>query len=80
MTSPKYKEKELTIMRALLSLISNGASISEIKASDIAREAGLGKGTLYNYFASKEDIFAKTIIYSCLLYTSHTATSPRCWV
>lgn len=64
MTSPKYKEKELTIMRALLSLISNGASISEIKASDIAREAGLGKGTLYNYFASKEDIFAKTIIYS----------------
>ncbi len=64
MISPKYKEKELTIMRALLDLISGGASIAEIKASDIADAAGIGKGTLYNYFTSKEDIFAKTIMYS----------------
>lgn len=64
MISPKYKEKELQIMRALLSLISSGAGIGEIKTSDIADAAGLGKGTLYNYFESKEDIFAKTIIYS----------------
>ncbi|MBC5649114.1 TetR/AcrR family transcriptional regulator [Christensenella tenuis] len=64
MTSPSYKEKELLIMRALLRLLSGGMSIAEIKASDIAQEAGIGKGTLYNYFDTKEEIFARTIIYS----------------
>ena len=64
MTSPSYKEKELLIMRALLRLLSGGMSIVEIKTSDIAREAGIGKGTLYNYFETKEDIFARTIVYS----------------
>ena len=57
MTSPSYKEKELLIMRALLRLLSGGMSIAEIKTSDIAQEAGIGKGTLYNYFDTKEDIF-----------------------
>lgn len=64
MTSPKYKEKELLIMHALLKLLSDGMSISEIKTSDIAQAAGIGKGTLYNYFETKEDIIARTIVYS----------------
>ena len=64
MTSPKYKEKELLIMHALLKLLSDGMSISEIKTSDIAQAAGIGKGTLYNYFETKEDIIAHTIVYS----------------
>ena len=64
MTSPSYKEKELLIMRALLRLLSDGVGLSEIKTSDIAQEAGIGKGTLYNYFDTKEDIFARKILYS----------------
>lgn len=64
MTSPNYKEKELLIMHALLKLLSNGARMSEIKTSDIAEAAGIGKGTLYNYFETKEDIIARTIVYS----------------
>lgn len=64
MTSPKYKEKELLIMHALLKLLQDGAAISEIKTSDIADAAGIGKGTLYNYFKTKEDIIARTITYS----------------
>jgi len=31
---------------------------------DIARELGIAKGTLYQYFASKEDLIVKTIIWS----------------
>lgn len=64
MTSQKYKEKELLIIHALLKLLSQGARLSEIKTSDIAEAAGIGKGTLYNYFETKEDIIARTIIYS----------------
>ncbi len=63
MISPSYKEKELVIMRALMRLLARGQTLAEIKTSDIAQEAGVGKGTLYNYFAAKEDIFARTIIY-----------------
>lgn len=64
MISPSYKEKELVIMRALMRLLARGQTLAEIKTSDIAQEAGVGKGTLYNYFAAKEDIFARTVIYS----------------
>lgn len=64
MTSPQYKEKELKIMRALMALLSSGMNISDIKTSDIADAAGIGKGTLYNYFKTKEEIISKTIIYS----------------
>ncbi|MEA4853158.1 MAG: TetR/AcrR family transcriptional regulator [Christensenella sp.] len=60
----QYKEKELKIMRALLGLLKDGCALYEIKASDIAQKAGIGKGTLYNYFESKEDIIAKTVEYS----------------
>jgi AcrR family transcriptional regulator len=31
---------------------------------DIARELGIAKGTLYQYFASKEDLIVKTILWS----------------
>ena len=31
---------------------------------DIARELGIAKGTLYQYFASKEDLIVKTIVWS----------------
>ncbi len=62
--SPQYKEKELIIMRALMELLSSGMSLHDIKTSDIAQAAGIGKGTLYNYFKTKEDIIAQTILYN----------------
>ena len=47
-------EKELAIYQGVLRLLEQGADIHALKASDIAAAAGLGKGTLYNYFSSKE--------------------------
>ena len=39
----------------------------------IADEAGIGKGTVYEYFASKDEILQGMALYcfdTCLLYTS----------
>lgn len=33
------------------------------KVEDIAREAGIGKGTIYEYFGSKKEIFQKMVMY-----------------
>ena len=51
-------EKELAIYQGVLRLLQEGADIHALKASDIAEAAGLGKGTLYNYFSSKEESFS----------------------
>lgn len=56
-------EKERAIFQSTMDLIANGASLHNLKAEDIARGAGIGKGTLYNYFSSKEEIVAKTLLY-----------------
>ena len=69
MISPSYKEKELVIMRALMRLLARGQTLAEIKTSDIAQEAGVGKGTLYHYFAAKEDIFARTVLCRSVFHT-----------
>ena len=57
-------EKELAIYQGVLRLLQEGADIHALKASDIAEAAGLGKGTLYNYFSSKEEILLSTIRYT----------------
>jgi len=43
------------ICNAIRSLMRQ-MSYKDMKVEDIAREAGVSKGTLYNYFSSKEDL------------------------
>jgi len=38
--------------------IMSKTSFQDMKMSDIAKETGVSKGTLYNYFESKEELFA----------------------
>lgn len=63
MLGEEFSHKEITIFNGVLKLMNEGINLHTIKASDIASAANIGKGTLYNYFKSKEDIIAKTIIY-----------------
>ena len=59
----RYSEKETAIFAGVMELMRRGEDLYAIKAADIAA-AGIGKGTLYNYFASKEEIILQTLIYN----------------
>ena len=60
--SPKIVDKELKKMEILHAAIKVFASkgIPNTKMIDIAREAGIGKGTIYEYFRSKKEIIQET--------------------
>ncbi|SFJ71301.1 transcriptional regulator, TetR family [Terrisporobacter glycolicus] len=62
--SRKYAEKELLIFYGFKKIITNNSNIENIKVSDIAKAAGIGKGTIYEYFKSKDEIIARSIIYN----------------
>ena len=58
-----YSEKEICIFSGILSLCKEGKKIYNITVQDIATAANVGKGTLYEYFSSKEDIILNAITY-----------------
>jgi len=62
--SRKYAEKELLIFYGFKKIITENSNIENIKVSDIAKAAGIGKGTIYEYFKSKDEIIARSIIYN----------------
>lgn len=56
----RQKDKEATIRNAAFDIFrENGFSNASMK--DIAVKAGLGKGTLYEYFQNKEDLFIHVV-------------------
>lgn len=63
MTEKTYSPKEILVFKGFNKLIEEGASINNIRVSDIAKAAGIGKGTVYEYFKSKEEVIAKSIFY-----------------
>lgn len=58
-----YSKKEQMIFDAVLCLMKQGVDIYTVKVQDIATAAGIGKGTLYEYFPSKEAIILQTLSY-----------------
>ena len=55
-------ERKLKILRAAaVSFATFGFHISDI--DNIAKNAGVGKGTLYRYFQNKEDLFFESVKY-----------------
>lgn len=53
------KAKKLEIMHAAAKVFAE-KGVVKTKMVDIAAEAGIGKGTIYEYYRSKEEIFADT--------------------
>jgi AcrR family transcriptional regulator len=62
------KERERNILEAARQVFGDHG-FYHTKIQDIADTAGIGKGTVYEYFESKEDLFCRMVRYSLSLYT-----------
>lgn len=58
------KDKEKAVYEAVGRLVLSGHTSSQLTVSAIAREAGVGKGTVYEYFTTKEELIAKAMSYN----------------
>ncbi|HCX65416.1 MAG TPA: hypothetical protein DHN33_09425 [Eubacteriaceae bacterium] len=68
-----YSEKETLIFEGVIHLLERGISPYTMKVSDIAQNASIGKGTIYEYFESKEEVIAKGLEY----YAARMITDVR---
>lgn len=59
-------EKVLAMYQAVISLLQEGADVNCMKVSDITTYAGIGKGTAYEYFSSKEEIITRALAYDVM--------------
>lgn len=57
------KEKQRRICEAVLEMIASGVPESDMTVAEIAKKASIGKGTVYEYFPSKREIFLGTAEY-----------------
>lgn len=57
------EEKKIEILRAAGPVFFT-KGFEGTKIEDIAREAGIGKGTVYEYFESKQQLFEDTLAYN----------------
>jgi len=55
--------KVRALYKAVGKLVRENADLSRLKVSDITKEAGIGKGTAYDYFGSREEIIVGAILY-----------------
>lgn len=55
--------KVLQMYRAVMELIEEGEDPNLLRVSTITERAGIGKGTAYEYFDSKEEIIIYSIVY-----------------
>ena len=55
--TPKEKEAKKQLIAAAASKLFQKNDFNQISMAQIARESGVAKGTLFNYFKTKENIF-----------------------
>lgn len=62
-------EKVLRLYEAVIQFAKEGAVITNLTVSEISSKAGIGKGTTYEYFESKEELISRAIYYSLYMNT-----------
>jgi len=62
MTRTRTQSKQESILEAA-SRVFSGREYHLVLTEEIAEEAGIGKGTIYRYFANKEDLYFATIVH-----------------
>ena len=58
-------EKVQKMYEAISLLVQEKKDISTLKVQDITSRAGIGKGTAYEYFSSKEEIIVHASFWLC---------------
>ncbi|MDO5519885.1 MAG: TetR/AcrR family transcriptional regulator [bacterium] len=59
-------EKVVLMYDAVVNLINENSNINAMKVVDITTRAGIGKGTAYEYFSSKEEIITKALMFDTM--------------
>lgn len=57
------EDKKTAVLEAVISLVMEGKSLEALTVSETAVRAGIGKGTVYEYFSSKEEMTAAAVAY-----------------
>lgn len=61
--APNVPPKVLLIYKAIEQLIAEGQDLNAVKVSTITELAGIGKGTAYDYFETKDEMIACALLY-----------------
>ena len=62
----KSEETRAAILRCASEVFSE-RPYHEVLTEDLSARLGIGKGTLYRYFDSKEDLYFASIVHRCRL-------------
>lgn len=65
----KLSPKVEALYRAVMALLLEGRQIRKMKVSEITEKAGIGKGTAYEYFESKEELLVDALDYFEKIWT-----------
>jgi len=60
-TDEMLPRKVELMYQAVVEMICEGSDVNTMKVQDITKRAGIGKGTAYEYFKSKEELIGKAI-------------------
>ena len=63
----RLSKKEIAIYKAVVDMINEGADVNGMKVGEITNRAGIGKGTAYEYFTSKEEMVEEALVYTTFL-------------
>lgn len=63
----RTNEKVLAMYQAVFDFMFEGSDVSRLKVSEITRRAGIGKGTAYEYFRSKDELVEQALEYHFML-------------
>lgn len=64
----QYPPKVRAMYEAVLQLFASGRELVNLKVEEITRMAGIGKGTAYEYFSTKEEIVIGALDYGARCY------------
>lgn len=63
MSNDAHESRKAAVYEAALQLIGQGVSPAALKIQQLADAAGIGKGTVYEYFSSKDEILRGLEVY-----------------